>query len=320
MGGDVAVESELGKGSRFTFTVQLAAAAAGERRRPLEFKPLPEGLRVLVVDDNETNRKVLLGLLRRWRLRPDCVGSACEGESALRAGKRGGDPYRLVITDAMMPEVDGFTFVERISGDAELAGAPMMMLTSNDLHASLSRCQLLGISVCLIKPVMEDDLLSAISRTLAGAAGDEAAAGLPQGAPRGPDRKLRVLLAEDNHVNQRLAVRLLEKQGHEVVVAQNGLEALRHYQEAQPEFDLVLMDVQMPEMDGLEATRTIRSLEHYGERHLPIVGMTAHVMKGDRERCLAAGMDGYVAKPVELEQLWEELRRVMGTGPVINGR
>jgi two-component system, sensor histidine kinase and response regulator len=242
-------------------------------------------------------------------MKPACVngGKAALGE--LSAARQAGKPYGLILTDMHMPDMDGFALIEHIRQRPELATATIMMLTSAGHRGDAARCNELGVSAYLLKPIRQSELREAIARVL-GARQEEGAIPLItrfslQDA-REPEANLSVLLAEDNVVNQRLAVRLLEKRGHRVVVAGTGLEALRALEKES--FDLVLMDVQMPEMDGLEATAAIREREKGTGARQAVVALTAHAMKGDREKCLAAGMDGYLTKPIrpqELDQLLE---------------
>jgi CheY-like chemotaxis protein len=221
-----------------------------------------------------------------------------------------------VLIDGRMPEMDGFALAARIKEDATLTGSTILMLTSDDRPGDLARCRALGISAYLVKPIRQSELLDAIVTALGSPLPEERAphAGpVSLAAPGRGRRRLRVLLAEDNEVNQRLAVRLLEKRGHRVIVVGTGREAVTAH--ATEPFDLVLMDVQMPEMDGLEATAAIRAAERNGGTRVPIIAMTAHAMKGDRERCLLAGMDDYVAKPVQAAELFELIDRIVPAAP-----
>jgi PAS domain S-box-containing protein len=310
MGGKIWVESEMGNGSQFHFTVRLGAAEAKEIKLGTVAPPeLLRDVKVLVVDDNRTNRRILEGMLLRWHMKPSLVSGGAEALAELSDAREGGNLYRLILTDMHMPEMDGFAMVEQIRRKPELATATIMMLTSAGHRGDAARCEELGVAAYLLKPVRQSELREAVARVL-GAHPHEGAIPLItrfslQDA-REPDAYLSVLLAEDNLVNQRLAVRLLEKRGHRVVVAGTGLEALKALEKES--FDLVLMDVQMPEMDGLEATAAIREREMSTGAHQAIVALTAHAMKGDREKCLAGGMDGYLTKPIrpnELDQLLE---------------
>ena len=223
-----------------------------------------------------------------------------------------GEPFSLVLLDAMMPEMDGFELAQRIRRNPELVGSTLMMLSSAGRSHSAARCREIGLAAYLTKPIRQSELLDAITTAL-GARQERAPARGAAGPERVPRRPLRILLAEDHPVNQKLAVRLLEKWGHTVAVAGNGRDALAALQ--REPFDLVLMDVQMPEMDGFEATAAIREREaQTGGDRIPVVAMTAHAIQGDRERCLAAGMDAYVSKPIRPELLFASLAEVTGSG------
>ena len=318
MGGRIWLESAAGRGSTFHFTVQLNVSKSAALPRVLSEPVSIHGLPVLVVDDNATNRRILEEMLTNWRMKPTVVESAWAALSLLERAHEAGEPFALVLLDGNMPEMDGFALAERIKQNAALATSTVMMLSSADRRGDTAHCHALGLASYLTKPVRQSDLLDAITTVLGTSlaarnteAGQRAAAAASRLGE--PPRSLRLLLAEDNAVNQRLASRLLEKRGHTVEVAGNGREALlRLCPPAASEgngrelpFDAVLMDVQMPEMDGFEATAAIRTHEQVSGGHVPIIAMTAHAMKGDRERCLAAGMDGYVAKPLQAQELFE---------------
>lgn len=312
MGGRIWVESEVGKGSTFHFTARF-----GRQTKPATVPWIErvdvKGLRVLVVDDNATNRRILEEMLNNWGMQPIAVDS---GRAALAEMERAADtaqPIALALVDALMPEMDGFELAYRIKHRPLLASATVMMLSSGQRADDVRRHEL-GIAACLTKPVKQSDLFDTILTVLSGAAAathDTTAP--PHGSLPLNHRRLHILVAEDNAVNQRLALKLLEKRGHTVVVAGNGKEALAAY--TAQKFDLILIDVQMPEMDGFAATSVIREREtraaSAGDEqiatatHIPIVAMTAHAMKGDRERCLAAGMDSYISKPLRAQQLYE---------------
>jgi signal transduction histidine kinase/ligand-binding sensor domain-containing protein/DNA-binding response OmpR family regulator len=303
MGGRIWVESEMGRGSRFHFTMRFGI---GERAAGV-VAASPEklrGLGVLVVDDNCTNRRILEELLIRWGMKPVSSESGQAALARLREAWEAGEPFELVLTDVHMPEMDGFRLVELIRQEPELAPATIMMLTSAGQRGDAARCRELGVAAYLTKPIRQSELREAILKVLGQIEQEGQANLLTRHSLREAGTamtSLRVLLAEDNPVNQRLVIRLLEKSGHRVVVANNGLEVLAALDKEG--FDLVLMDVQMPEMDGFEATAVIREKEKRSGTHLQIIALTAHAMKGDRERCLNAGMDGYLPKPVGSKEL-----------------
>ena len=306
MGGEIWVESEPGRGSTFHFTARLGLPAAPGIKPASTKHIILRGLRVLVVDDNPTNRRILEDTLRNWEMIPVLADSGDAALAALQEAKQAGPPFAVVLTDAQMPGMDGFTLVEKIRQDPEMVGVVIMMLTSAGRRGDASRCRKAGVAAYLTKPIGRSDLLEALLRTL----GDEGEKGRPRSlvtrhSIRESCRPLRILLTEDNAVNLALGTRLLEKRGHKVVAARNGEEAVALLESASPaEFDLVLMDVQMPEMDGFQATAAIREKEKATGNHIPIIAMTAHALKGDRERCLNGGMDGYIAKPIEPDELF----------------
>ena len=323
MGGRIWVESEVGRGSQFHFTARLGAADAKEIKVGTIAPPeVLRGVKVLLVDDNQTNRRILEGMLGRWQMHSTSVEDGEEALAQLSAAREAGKPFGLILTDMHMPKMNGFTLIERIRTRPELATATIMMLTSSGHRGDAARCQELGVAAYLLKPIRQSELREAIARVLGAREQDGAIPLITRFSvqdAREPSSFLRVLLAEDNAVNQRLAVRLLEKRGHHVVVAGNGREALEALEKGS--FDLVFMDVQMPEMDGLEATAAIRDKEKSSGLHQPIIALTAHAMKGDREKCLAGGMDGYLTKPIrppELDGILEEYvsRRVVSANPV----
>jgi signal transduction histidine kinase/CheY-like chemotaxis protein len=313
MGGRIWVESEVGRGSHFHFTTRIQVADAKEIKVGSIAPPeMLRGVKALVVDDNSTNRRILAGMLKRWEMEATCVELAEEALQQLSAARKAGQPYGLILTDMHMPKMDGFALIERIRQSPELATATIMMLTSAGHRGDAARCQELGVAAYLLKPIRQSELREAIARVL-GARAQEGTIPLitrfSLRDAREPSASLRILLAEDNPVNQRLAVRLLEKRGHHVVVAGNGREALEALEKES--FDLVFMDVQMPEMDGHEATAAIRAREKGSGLHQQIVALTAHAMKGDREKCLASGMDHYLTKPIrpqELDEILEEIK------------
>jgi len=301
MGGRAWVESEVGKGSCFHVTTRLELAEAGDTEDMVLVPACLHGLRVLVVDDTATNRRILDEILRCWQMEPTLARNASNALDLLRTSLQAGAPYRLVLTDAHMPDVDGFMLTESMRQDPALAATKVIMLTSGDRPEDAAHCERLGIANYLLKPVKQSELLESIERTLGVLVPKaELSRTSPQTPPATP---LRILLAEDSVVNQKLAVALLTRQGHAVTIANNGKEAVAAA--ACESFDLILMDIQMPEMDGLEATAAIRAQEIPAGRHTPIIAMTAHALKGDRERCLEAGMDGYVTKPIRPQDLYQ---------------
>jgi len=301
MNGQIWVESEPGKGSIFHFTATLGVAPEALLALPKEEAAL-EGIPVLVVDDNRTNRRILSDTLRSWGMHPTPVASAMEALAQMRLNAERGQPFRLVLTDVHMPEIDGFELVERILAAPSLTKAFILMLTSGDHMGDFARCRNLGISAFLTKPIRRAELRVAIVNAMAGQdRGDRTARDLRElaartAAPTPASSGAHILLAEDNAVNQRVACAILERAGHTVVVVNTGESAVRMWDKQR--FDLILMDVQMPDIDGFEATALIRKKEKDSGAHTPIIAMTAHAMSGDRERCLDAGMDDYISKPI----------------------
>ncbi len=326
MNGRIWVESTPGKGSNFHFTARFGLRP-GALYRPMERHEL-RGLNVLVVDDNATNRRILQELLMAWEMNPVTVDGGEAALEALHDAHERGVKFELVILDANMPGMDGFSVASSIGEQDKFHRGTIMMLSSGGLQEDVDRCNELGISIHLTKPIKPSDLLVAIRSVLGGSGarneidpiitGRLAAAATQQASDNG--RKYRILVAEDNPVNQKVARIVLEKHGHQVVMVDNGRNVLEALQN--DTFDLVLMDVQMPEMDGLEVTEVIREQEKGSGAHIMIIAMTAHAMKGDRERCLNAGMDGFITKPLRTQGLFEvieETRRTLeseGVTPV----
>ena len=298
MGGEIGVDSALNQGSTFYFTARFGKPTGEAARVPPPDITGLIGLRVLIVDDNATNRKIVEEMCRNWQMQPTSVADAPTAFRALKDAYTANTPFELVLTDASMPDVDGFTLCEQISQDPSLGSTLVMMLTSLDRNTDAARCEELGVSAYLLKPIKQSELFDAMALAL-GAHPTERAAAAGEAIPQLPP--LSLLLAEDSLANQKLAVGLLGRWGQQVTVVNNGREALEAVKSQK--FDAVLMDVQMPEMDGLQATHAIREWERGSGRHVPIVAMTAHAMKGDRERCLEAGMDAYVAKPIRPHEL-----------------
>ncbi|MGD0544637.1 MAG: response regulator [Candidatus Acidiferrales bacterium] len=296
MGGRVWVESQVGCGSTFHFTARFRLQDA-PAQKPATILPVKlQDLPVLVVDDNATNRRMLEEMISNWRMKPV---AASNGTAALKAMKRAqaeGNPFQVVLLDGHMPEMDGFEVATKVKKDPRLKHATVILLTSAGRREDLTRAKALGAAAALTKPVKQSELWDAIVTALHVPLNAKRRTA-ELGRSRGAQRTLRILIAEDNPVNQQLALHLLERRGHSAVVAENGREALSAMDKHK--FDLILMDVQMPEMGGLEATRAIRESEKATGQHVPIIAMTAHAMQGDRERCLNSGMDGYLSKPLD---------------------
>lgn len=309
MGGTIWVESEVGKGSIFHFTARLTLQEPTlEKIAPVEMESL-HNLPVLIVDDNSTNRRILREVLTGWQMRPTEAASALEALELLKQSQRRGELFRLVLLDAQMPEMDGFALAEEIKKDTTLANTVVMMLTSMGAQGDARRCRELGISAYLTKPIRQAELLEAILLALSRSPQEKKRSLLiTKHTIRESKRRLRILLAEDNIINQKVALHLLERRGHVVAVANNGQEVLAALK--RNTFDLILMDVQMPVMDGFEATRIIREEEKKTGAHIPIIAMTAYALKGDRERCLDAAMDDYIAKPLKSEELFQKIEGV----------
>jgi PAS domain S-box-containing protein len=312
MSGRIWVESQVGQGSNFHFTARLGVQRVvnepAVHLHPAQLRDLP----VLVVDDNSTNRRVLTEMLTRWGMKPTAVDGGRAALMALEIAKGIGRPFALILLDGHMPEMDGFTLAGEIQNHPELVRTTIMMLTSADHLGAATLCRERGISAYLVKPIRQSELLAMICRGMQ----------VPQEPTEGPrtsmapantNTRSRVLVAEDNIVNQALARRLLEKRGYAVSVVKDGraaVEAVKHER-----FDVVLMDIQMPDMDGFEATAAIRRHEQLTGVRVPIVALTAHALKGDDERCLAAGMDAYISKPIRQEDLYVTIENMLGRIP-----
>jgi two-component system, sensor histidine kinase and response regulator len=315
MGGRIWVESEFGHGSAFHFTVRLKGLTVAEQAPERPEKDTLRNLPILVVDD-DTNRRVLGEMLLNWDMNPKLVEGGVRALTELKVAQEAGFSFPVVLVDAQMPDMDGFELIREIRRDPLLAASIILMLTADRHPTDVGRCRELGVHVFLTKPVGQSELLDAILLALDAPAVEEYAEETPSPLVQiAPGRRLNILLAEDNSVNKRLAVRMLEKAGHGVVVATNGQEVLQALSRVpSPGFDIVLMDVQMPEMGGMEATAEIRRREAVSGGHLPIVAMTAHAMRGDRERCLAGGMDGYISKPIHARDFFAEIERCLSGG------
>jgi signal transduction histidine kinase/DNA-binding response OmpR family regulator len=308
MGGRMWVDSELGTGSKFHFTAKFGVPKSAVIRPALRSLIELQGLPVLVIDDNSTNRRILHQMLTHWHMDPSATENGIAALGCMQMAKEMGKPFPLIIVDRNMPEMDGFSVVEKIRYDPGLTGASIMMLSSASTEKDYQRCRELGVSAYLTKPVQQSALLNAIITAMTQPRQIEYSHPVSDSPVGAICRDMRVLLAEDNLINQRLAVRLLQKRNCTVEIVKTGREVLAALKK--DTYDVVLMDLQMPEMDGLETTAAIRQEEKRTGLHLPIIAVTAHAMKGDRERCLASGMDGYIAKPILGQDLYLEIERV----------
>ena len=312
MSGSIWVESVLGQGSTFHFRLPFAL----RKRQPNSAESIElaaiRDVAALIVDDNSTNRRILQDVLLSWNLKPTSREDGATALRCLEQAQAEGKPFRLVLLDAQMPEMDGFSVAEAIKKHPQLTGTIIIMLTSAGLRGDAARCRELGIQAYLPKPVRRADLLQAVKMLFGAqtAASDDLPL-LTTHALREYRSRLRILLAEDNRVNQTLAMRLLQKRGHTVVIAEDGRQAIEALGK-QP-FDLILMDMQMPELDGVEAAILIREREKSSGEHIPIIALTANAMMGDRERCLDSGMDDYVSKPIQVKDLFAAIERVLSS-------
>jgi PAS domain S-box-containing protein len=306
MNGRISVESEVGRGSTFHFTAVFERPIESRVARAPAGRPALAGLRVLVVDDNATNRRILEEMLASWHMKPTVVADSASALETLRQASPTDHRFDAVISDGQMPDVDGFMLARQIRRDRRLQRTPIVMLTSAARPDDVARCRRIGIDAYLIKPVKHSDLLDTFV-TLFGVARRK-----PQREGRARTRtrrSLRILVAEDNLVNRKLVTTLLQKRGHKITAVENGRAAVETIDAAPAGFDVALFDVQMPEMSGLEAAEAIRDREGSGGRRLPIIALTAHAMQGDRERCLDAGMDGYLSKPIDVDELVETVEQ-----------
>jgi PAS domain S-box-containing protein len=311
MGGKIWVESTLGVGTEFHFTTALKLSEQEKQNTNANALGELEKLRVLVVDDNQTNRRILEKMLSNWHMDPTLAEAAGQGLEVLQTALEKHLPFDLIISDVNMPEMDGFGFVQAIKNKPELKEVPIIMLTSANRSGDKQRCKELGIQAHLLKPVRQSRMLDSIVTSI----GVERVVNRHDPQPAKPEsetdvlKQLNILLAEDNKVNQKFALRVLDKAGHTTTVVNNGREAVSAT--INNAFDVILMDIQMPEMDGYEATDAIRKQEQKSGGHIPIIALTAHAMKGDREKCLDAGMDGYITKPIKSKILLAEIKKVI---------
>jgi signal transduction histidine kinase/DNA-binding response OmpR family regulator/HPt (histidine-containing phosphotransfer) domain-containing protein len=309
MQGMIWCDSDAGKGSIFHFTARFAVRTASATAAPLVGVSSLAGLHVLIVEDAVDNARILGETIQSWRMRPTIVQTNQAAMEVLRGSKNGGTRFDFILVDAQMAGESGFSLAEYIVRTPGLP-SPIMMLTSVAQSAGVERCEQLGLSVYVIKPVSDSDLFDAMM-SIRGSRAESKTAVETEVVEGGQQTgNLHILVAEDNSVNQEVAQQMLQKRGYTVTIASNGREAVKLVAESR-EFDLILMDIQMPEMDGFQATAAIRELEKNGPRRIPVIAMTAHAMKGDRERCLESGMDGYVSKPVQSKLLYETIEAMM---------
>jgi PAS domain S-box-containing protein len=332
MGGDITVQSESGRGSTFAFKARFERQPHPPEQPAVHPPPLFHGVPVLVVDDNLTNRRILHEWLRAWKMKPLAVADAAAAMDALQRGAERGQPYRLALIDARMPDVDGLMLAAKIRERSELSATRILLLTSGDRTGDPARSRELGIDGHLLKPIQQDQLLDSICRALRkdrrrtvqdqgeilGSCSDTPLKDGAEGATDAIDSsferrvssaRLRILVAEDNEFNAQLLEQLLRRRGHQVQVANNGRDALRLAETSK--FDLLLLDVHMPELDGFQVVQAVRAREQTAGGHLPVIALTARSRKEDRERCLAAGMDDFLAKPIQAPDLWAAIERIV---------
>ncbi len=326
MGGRIWLESQVGRGTTVHVVLTFPLAPPAPLALPRQPGPDLSGLRALIVDDHPTNRIIVREMVAVWGIVTSEASGGPEALEALASAEQRGKPFQLILLDAHMPEMSGYEFVEQARRIPAYACVPAVILTSAGGRGDADLCARLGISAYLLKPVKQADLYATLTAVMAPNAAPQGRGVITRHALAEARRRLHILLAEDNPVNQRVAAAILERQGHHIVCTANGQEALSTLERSAsatsrrggpgepPAFDLVLMDVQMPVMDGFEATRRIREHERYAGGHIPILAMTAHALKGDKERCTEAGMDDYIAKPVRPVTLVEMVNRLTSGG------
>src|SRR5205807_394235 len=318
MGGSITVQSQPGRGSTFAFTARFGRQPHPAEQTPAWPPVLLQGLRVLVVDDNPTNRHILEEWLTGWQMQPVAVGDGLAAMGALWDAVSVGRPYPLVLLDARMPDTDGLALTARIRERAALSAVRIILLTSEHRPGDPARSRELRVDAHLLKPVQQDELLETIYRVMSRTNGNAPTAAGPPGrrepapAPAPTAAPLRILVAEDNEFNAQLLEQLLVRRGHRVRLATNGREALARAEEGA--FDLLFLDVHMPELDGFQVVQAIRERERAAGGHLPVIALTARARREDRERCLAAGMDDFLAKPIRADDLWAAIERVVSLG------
>ncbi len=306
MGGRIWVESEIGRGSSFHFMVNFEISPNNRRIALADFETL-KSKRVLIVDDNFTNRKILEETLKNWHMQTAAAAGATAAFKLINESIKDGNIFDIMLLDVNMPEMDGWEFAERVRKIKELKSVKIIIMPSAGLRGDIEQSVKLGISAYLIKPVVVSELEEAILMIL-----DETQGGthklITQHSIRENKQRLNILLAEDEIVNQKIASKILEMHGHSVTIAGDGITAVEKCMSGA--FDMILMDVQMPEMDGTEATVKIRQHEKETGKHIPIVAMTALAMKGDRDKCFECGMDEYISKPIEMEELVKTINKI----------